>query len=398
MTISNRDIKTIYICPKKGKLDIESSNENGTKKEFSTDAFGCELVIEPSEVLSTYPMVVKIHKTGKKLAEYDMLEGAFVGYVLESAGYEIGDILFESSYYSISLNWRGYVTKMLSFLSAFCESCANGEFSIMKNYLCRTCKYSADCFRETLQGDNITFVRGIKGKTFQRLHELGVDSLCDIVSMHDVLEKEFGKGKADKIFYQAKSILENRCIPFRPLPKLNDGIYLDIESYTPIDFDYLFGLLDDNTYVPFLARNLVEEKETFKSTIAYLMSTNKPIYHYHSYELVRFRKLSKKYNINLPNNLFGRFTDVYKIYSEYVALPLPSYSLKAIARYFGFNWRTNLNGLVVIDSYKDYIGTNDENVLSEILRYNEDDVRATAFLVERINQMREMMSVKDSFV
>lgn len=113
---------------------------------------------------------------------------------------------------------------------------------------------------------------------------------------------------------------------------------------------------------------------------------------------MRFRKLSKKYNINLPNNLFGRFTDVYKIYSEYVALPLPSYSLKAIARYFGFNWRTNLNGLVVIDSYKDYIGTNDENVLSEILRYNEDDVRATAFLVERINQMREMMSVKDSFV
>jgi uncharacterized protein len=249
-----------------------------------------------------------------------------------------------------------------------------------------------------LQVDSLAFIRGIKGKTLEKLHELGIDSLSDIVSMKSVLEREFGRERADRIFYQAESILEDRCIPFKPLPKLNDGIYLDIESYTHIDFDYLFGILDGDTYIAFLARDLMEEKETFKSTIAYLMSTDKPIYHYHSYELVRFRKLAKKYNINLPNNLFGRFIDVYKIYSEYVALPLPSYSLKAIARYLGFNWRTDLNGLVVIDSYKDYIDTNDENVLSEILRYNEDDVRATAFLVEKINQMRETMSVKDSLI
>jgi len=179
---------------------------------------------------------------------------------------------------------------------------------------------------------------------------------------------------------------------------LSNGMYLDIESYTPIDFDYLFGILDDNTYVPFLARDPLEEKETFESTIAYLMNDDRPIYHYHSYELVRFRKLAKKYKIDLPNNLFGRFIDVYKIYSECIALPLPSYSLKTIARYFGFKWRTDLNGFAVIDSYRDYIESNDENVLSEILRYNEDDVRATAFLVEKINQMREMLGIKDSYI
>jgi len=57
-----------------------------------------------------------------------------------------------------------------------------------------------------------------------------------------------------------------------------------------------------------------------------------------------------------------------------------------------------LNGFAVIDSYRDYIESNDENVLSEILRYNEDDVRATAFLVEKINQMREMLGIKDSYI
>lgn len=401
MTISNRDIKTIYFCQRKGKLDMSSSKKihsTTLTPVFSTDAFGCELVADPDEVISTSPVVVKMKKSGKKLNDYHMIEGAFIGYVIESAGYEVGDVIFESPHYCISLNWRAYVTKMLSFLSSFCENCENDEFSIVKNHLCRTCKYSSDCFRQTLQVDSLAFIRGVKGKTLEKLHELGIDSLSDIVSMKSVLEREFGRERADRIFYQAESILEDRCIPFKPLPKLNDGIYIDIESYTPTDFDYLFGILDGDTYIPFLARNLMEEKETFESTIAYLMSTDKLIYHYHSYELVRFRKLAKKYNINLPNGLFGRFIDVYKIYSEYVALPLPSYSLKAIARYLGFNWRTNLNGLVVIDSYKDYIDTNDENVLSEILRYNEDDVRATALLVEKINQLRETMSVKDSLI
>jgi len=398
MTISNRDIKTIYFCQRKGKLDICSSKKTNSTVLFSTDVFGCELVVEPDEILSTSPVVVKMKKSGKKLNNYHFIEGAFIGYVIESAGYNVGDIIFESPHYSTSMNWRVYVTKMLSFLSSFCEHCGNDEFGIVKNQLCRTCKYSSDCFRETLQTDSTAFIRGLKGGTSEKLRELGIESLNDIVSMKEVLERELGREKAGRIFYQAQSILGNKCIPFKPLPKLSNGMYLDIESYTPIDFDYLFGILDDNTYVPFLARDPLEEKETFESTIAYLMNDDRPIYHYHSYELVRFRKLAKKYKIDLPNNLFGRFIDVYKIYSECIALPLPSYSLKTIARYFGFNWRTNLNGFVVIDSYKDYIDTNDENILSEILRYNEDDVRATAFLVEKVNQMREMMNINDSYI
>ena len=384
MVISNRDIKTMYICPKKAKLDILQENRSLSNCIFTTEAFGCTLCVEVDEIISNEQIRVKVKKTGKKISEYHMFEGAFIGYVIESNERQVSEIIFESPYYSVSINWRPYVTKLLSMLSFFCEA---SEFKITKTHLCRLCKYSGECFHETANLDSLAFLHGVRGKTVEKLHALGITTLTDIMNFSEVLKKQFGEEKANRVIYHAQSIIEKRPIVFKPLQRLSDGIYLDIESYTPFDFDYLFGVLENDRYIPFLASEPSKERYIFENVVKFLEKRQKPIYHFHTYEVTRFRKLSKKYNVSLSKGLLSRFVDVYKIYTNHVALPIPSYSLKTIARFLGFNWRTDINGMTVIDYYREYIATKDKNLLREILTYNEDDVRATRFIVEKINDL-----------
>jgi predicted RecB family nuclease len=88
-----------------------------------------------------------------------------------------------------------------------------------------------------------------------------------------------------------------------------------IESYTPIDFDYLFGVLDGDNYIPFVAERPEDEKEVFFKVLKYLEAVDTPIYHYHSFEPQRFRQLMLRYRINPAKKagLLKRFVDVYDL-------------------------------------------------------------------------------------
>ncbi len=391
MFISSKDVKTIYFCPRKARFEIRSrkyeeliNNENST---FETDAFGCVLIAEFDEIVSENPFIVKIIKTGKKLSEYHMLESAFVGYVIESSGRKLESIIIESPHYSVSVNWRPYVTKVLSLVSTFCET---DEFRVSKTHLCRTCQFSSECFKEIVGMESLSFLHGVKLKTLEKLHSYGINTLKDVLKMSHIIEEILGKERTERLVFQARSILENKPIIYKALPKLPPGIYLDIESYTPINFDYLFGILDNNTYIPFLALDTAYERDAFSQVVEYIYKSKKVVYHFHNYEVTRFKKLSRKYGINLSKTFFSNFVDVYKLYAEHVALPVPSYSLKSIARYFGFNWRTQLNGQIVVNSYAEYLATGDKRILDEILNYNEDDVRATEFILQKLIELSLM--------
>ncbi|MFN3691500.1 MAG: TM0106 family RecB-like putative nuclease [Fervidobacterium sp.] len=390
MIISNKDIKTIYFCPRKAKFDIEFEQSVGERSLsdflFITEAFGCTLGVEVDEIISYEPLKIKIKKSGKKLTEYHMLEAAYIGYVIDSNGKEISEIIFESPYYSVSVNWKPYVTNLLFLFSYFCDS---SDFKVNKTHLCRICRYSDRCFQEMVNLETLSFLHGISERSVQKLYDLGISNLYNLLDSEDLLKKELGVDRALKILFHVRSIVEKRAILFKPIYKLPEGLYLDIESHTPFDFDYLFGVLEKGRYIPFLSADISKEKYIFQNVIKFLDKRKVPIYHFHNYEVTRFKKLSKRYNIEIPKDLLTRFVDVYKIFLNHVAVPLPSYSLKALARFFGFQWRTNLNGMVVVDYYKEYLLTRDKNILREILKYNEDDVRATEFIVKKLNELIE---------
>ncbi|MGE0033303.1 MAG: ribonuclease H-like domain-containing protein, partial [Pseudothermotoga sp.] len=62
--------------------------------------------------------------------------------------------------------------------------------------------------------------------------------------------------------------------------------------------------------------------------------------------------------------------------------------LKSVARYYGFNWRTKLDGWRASKYFQTWLVTREPSLLDAVMKYNEDDVRATCLVVEKLRSMR----------
>jgi predicted RecB family nuclease len=79
--------------------------------------------------------------------------------------------------------------------------------------------------------------------------------------------------------------------------------------------------------------------------------------------------------------------DLFPITKESLALPLPSYGLKSIERYVGFQRKQHeQNGAWSMAKFIEATETEDaaqrRGVMDEILRYNQEDLEATWAVME----------------
>ncbi|MBO8161899.1 MAG: TM0106 family RecB-like putative nuclease [Thermosipho sp. (in: Bacteria)] len=397
MNVEISSLRTITNCPRKFVLESKEKRkfyqENLTREiikyggklkyaEISTEIFGINLWATGVEVSVNKDEVVVISKRmGKKLYKYHYYEAALYGYVFKKESLKNVRVIFKSDFYEQEMQWEDYVDTAIMLI----KNIAENEMPEPKvNHECKFCPYSAECTRILVQKGNMEIIKGLGKVNIEKLESAGIKTIEDIAENKEKLEKLLGKHRGLKVWAHAKAFLEEKPVFFNELNKLNEGIFFDIESY--INFHYLFGLLYEDKYVPFVARNPENEKEAFVRLLFFLAEDDKkdlPIYHYHNYEPNQFKKLLRKYSIE--SKIGERFLDIYTIFTNNVAVPVLSYSLKPLAKYFGFRWRTNLNGMKALQKFEDYLSTRDETILKEILLYNEDDVRATKLLWEILN-------------
>ena len=92
------------------------------------------------------------------------------------------------------------------------------------------------------------------------------------------------------------------------------------------------------------------------------------------------RRLARRYRTALHRwePLLTRLTDVHQLVTRGAILPVESYSLKSIARWVGFEWRdSDASGAQSLYWYDQWQKTGDRAFCEAIVRYNEDDCRAT---------------------
>ena len=109
------------------------------------------------------------------------------------------------------------------------------------------------------------------------------------------------------------------------------------------------------------------------------------IYHYAYYERQVFERLTLRYGA--PSALVSKFkdntVDLHVKVIDSVVLPLYFYSLKDVAGYVGYKWdNPDAGGAESVVWYNDWLEKNDPEIIKKILRYNEDDVRATLAVKE----------------
>ncbi len=190
--------------------------------------------------------------------------------------------------------------------------------------------------------------------------------------------------------YLPAPILRPKPIPYSQsvfLPIAPIELYFDIEAEPELNLDYLHGVLvidrynNTEKYYQFLAESAAEEGAAWEEFLQ-LMWTYPiaPIFHFCDYEVKTFKRLAKLYNTPayLWKPVLKRFVDIHKYVTQKAIMPVESYALKPIARWLGFEWRdAKANGAQCVCWYDDWLKTGDRSILEAIVRYNEDDCRAT---------------------
>ncbi len=279
------------------------------------------------------------------------------------------------------------------------EKILNGEkpAPFLKAGCKRTPWYSL-CLSETQGCDDVSLIYRISQADQRRLYDVGVKTVENLAKADpDWLQSQLEDWPYDKIVRfsnQARALVSGQPLIYRKpiLPTVRYDVYFDIESDPLRDIDYLLGfcIKDNQTgkseYKYFLAQDKEHEPEIWTRFLEYLDGLEDfVIYHYAFYERQVFDRLASRYGA--PAALVEKFkentVDLHLKLVDTAILPIYFYSLKDVAGYLGYKWdNPRAGGAESVVWYHEYLEKKDPEIMQRILRYNEDDVRATMTIKE----------------
>lgn len=267
------------------------------------------------------------------------------------------------------------------------------------HFLTSDCKQSpwfSRCRTHSEACDDLSRLNRIWRSELHALHDAGIRTVTDFArtpwerafaAVHGVTEE-----RLRLLHEQAKAVVDDRVIVYgKPaFPDVATCMVIDVESDPLRDVHYLIGVLevqDDapGAYRTFLAKKPSEERAMWEEFCTYLAQhPSVPILHYGWYEVDVVRQLSERYGTPSAGvETTKRMVDVLTAMRERIIFPLSFYSLKDVAKYLGFHWRTaDAGGMDSVDWYEDWLERGDAPALQRVIEYNEDDVRATWHVVD----------------
>jgi predicted RecB family nuclease len=269
---------------------------------------------------------------------------------------------------------------------------------------CDLCHWFSHCYTLAHSERHLSLLPGVTPSRYTHLKALQLKTLEDIAIAHPKQLESlpgFGAQVAQRLVKQAQATLQNQAIahieaavlPSVPLlskielPTADVELYFDIEAAPEQNLVYLHGVLvaerltQTETFYPLLAECQADEGKAWNQFLELVWRyPHAPIFHFCPYEAQTVRRLGECYGTSshLIEPLLRRFVDLHERVTRVAILPVESYALKPIARWLGFNWRdSEANGAQSICWYDQWLTTGDRTYLEAILRYNEDDCRAT---------------------
>ncbi|WP_228035234.1 TM0106 family RecB-like putative nuclease [Oculatella sp. LEGE 06141] len=268
---------------------------------------------------------------------------------------------------------------------------------------CDLCHWASFCYDIARTDQHLSLLPGVTPNRYTQLKALKLTTL-DALAIAPAKRLEplpgFGFQVASKLVKQAQATLQNKALalPQRldisapllttaELPTDTVELYFDIEAAPDQNLVYLHGVLvvdrlaQTEAFHALLAEHQDDESLVWEQLLELLWRyPSAPIFHFCPYEVQTVRRLAVEYNTpeHLITPLVERFVDLHERVTRVATMPVESYALKPIARWIGFDWRdADANGAQSIYWYDQWLATGDRRFLESILRYNEDDCRAT---------------------
>ncbi len=269
---------------------------------------------------------------------------------------------------------------------------------------CHLCAWYNHCYGVAQADQHLSLVPGVTPNRYESLQGMGIDSiesLANTAPKH--LGQHLGADVAIQLQQQARAIVQkevvwrvNRPNKVQLMPKGDVELFFDIEAEPDRNVDYLLGVyfVDHRNQVEkfyaFVAETLEEEEKIWHEFVAFVQQfPQAPIFHFSPYERDTLNRLGRKYGTP-PSDLqkiVGRLMDVHQWVTKYLIFPVESYSLKSLANALGYRWyEAGVSGDQTVCWYDTWLETGDRQLLDAIIRYNEDDCRATHHLKQWITE------------
>ncbi len=289
---------------------------------------------------------------------------------------------------------------------------------------CDLCHWFSHCYGIAQSEHHLSLMPGVTPSRYVYLEELNLTTVAALAnSSPNALSAlpGFGPHAAYKLVQQARSTIQNQALASPLLAEsdveaLRSGeriptapieLYFDIEAAPEQNLIYLHGILvvdrdrQTSLFQPLLAEQPDYEEQIWEQFLDLVWQyPDAPIFHFCPYEVQTVKRLAALYKTpeRLIRPLLARFVDLHERVTQTVALPIESYSLKPIARWLGFDWRdSEANGAQSIYWYDQWLHTGDRVHLEAILRYNEDDCRATHHVKEWLVEFVHHDNFQESF-
>lgn len=280
--------------------------------------------------------------------------------------------------------------------------------------VCKLCHWYTACTKRLENDDDLTLIpelgrakRDVMLKHVSTVQALAKAETTTFIEGKKTIFPRIGPATLEKFSARAKLLSAGKDA--RPylrapidLPNESLELFFDIEDDPMRDIVYLHGFVErrdgdatNERYVYFLAEEPTEacEERVFSEAVQYMQECQPcAIYYYASHEKTTYGKLLKKYPGACDEDdltaLYEseRTVDLYNdIVRKATEWPTWDHGLKTLAKYLGFEWRdTHPSGAASIEWYDRWVRTGDPEIRQRILDYNEDDCRATRFLVDGI--------------
>lgn len=304
-----------------------------------------------------------------------------------------------------------YTVDLLEWLPRFHQTLADCVQTLMQptepeifisRQRCNLCHWYDHCYAIAQEQQHLSLVPGVTPSRYESLQTVGVltiDSLAQLQA-HQVSES-MGAAIAEQLQQQALALVEKRAMVkgtkrAYPLPQSPMELYFDIEAEPEQNLDYLLGVVvvdrekKTDKFYGFLAHNIEEEGIIWQEFVDLIQTyPTAPIYHFSEYERETIKRLAKLYGTpyKVRDKILEQCFDLHHYVVNHVICPVESYSLKSLASWLGFQWRdAQASGDQSVCWYDNWLTTGDRQFLELILRYNEDDCRATWVLKDWLSQ------------
>jgi predicted RecB family nuclease len=276
---------------------------------------------------------------------------------------------------------------------------------------CLGCGFTERCWLKAEGNADVALVYRVDQSLARALNEQGVRSRKELLAKFDVaslsdFKRPYGKrdqrvGKAAETILQFADAMESgkeKVLTVPAIPPHHNYVMFDLEGMPPqldeLDKIYLWGMqvYGDKPSEFIAALSGFGPDGDREGWLSFLANAQRlfesygdiPFVHWAPYEQTYLRRYVERFGDaeGIAARVEANLLDLLTVTRDSVVLPLPSFSLKVVEDYIGFERKeAEFGGQWAMATFIEATETNDEgkrkDLMDRILAYNEEDLEAT---------------------